>query len=688
MTNAIMSALLNGAIVGALLAGAVRAGLLLAPRRMLTAAARYAVWWAALVAAVLLPLAYLPAPPARHVDVASHLAAPVRQTALTSSPAPAAQGALMLVRRPTPVHLRFPLMLRAGGWLRWIPMAWASLSGLMLLRLLASCILLERLKSGAVAAPEELVRRIEASLARRGSTRRAAMLRSAKVGTPMLAGLWRPAILIPERLFTELTEEELTQVGLHETAHLARRDDYALLVARAIEAVLPFHPVVRWIARQIDLERELACDDFVLESLGVPRRYAACLLRVAELCSGARASWAATGVAGNRSQLTKRVNRLLERNRVTDTRTGKARLFMALGVVAALACLAGRAPGAIALAIPTAAVQPPKVAPTPQTLAASPKPMPPTDVEPRAFDESFPNHILYSGEVKGTGGKLSLWKHAFIADVAAAAPQTPAPVLLTLTVQDIANRHVAGLTKENFQLFEDGVEQRIAEVSVDNPPLSVEIIVDMSGSMRDKQALVDAAVMQLVKSANPADEFLLVTFTDHVDEAGPFGNDPGQILNQLHFDPPRGGTALRDAIIRAVEWKTARYPDRIMVVISDGDDNSSSVRIEELRDAVFAARTPIWAITLASPATYPGRESLWLRDMAEQSLGHEFVSGDPGQVADAAASVANQIRYVLKYNSTNQALDGKYRRVKVDVVTTPPGTFKIAAPMGYYPTGR
>jgi Ca-activated chloride channel family protein len=385
--------------------------------------------------------------------------------------------------------------------------------------------------------------------------------------------------------------------------------------------------------------------------------------------------------------LTKRVNRLLDRNRGTDTRTGKACLFTAVGVVAALACLAGRAPGAIALAVPNAAVQPPKVA-TPPTLAAAPKPKPPTDVEPRAFDESFPDHILYSGEVKGTGGKPSLWKHAFIADVAAAAPQTPAPVLLALTVQDMANRHVAGLTKENFQLFEDGVEQRISEVSVDPLPLSVEIIVDMSGSMRNKQALVDAAVMQLVKSANPTDEFLLVPFNDRVDEAGPFGNDPGQILNQLHLGQPHGGTALRDAIIRAGEWKTARYPDRIMVVISDGDDDSSSVRIEELRDAVLATRTPIWAIKLASPASYPSRESLWLRDMAEQSLGHEFVSDDPGQVADVAASVANQIRYVVKYNSTNRALDGKYRRVKVDVVTEPPGTFKIAAPMGYYATGR
>jgi VWFA-related protein len=523
----------------------------------------------------------------------------------------------------------------------------------MLLRLLASCILLERRKSGTAAAPDELTRRIEASLSRRGSTRRAAVLRSVEIGTPMLAGLRRPAILIPERLFAELTEEELTQIGLHEAAHLARRDDYALLASRAIEALLPFHPAVRWIARQIDLERELACDDFVLESIGVPRSYAACLLRVVELCSGARASWAATGVAGNRSQLTKRVNRLLERNRGTDTRTGKGRLFTAIGVVAALACLAGRAPRAIALAIPPAAEQLPQGATPPapaQTPVAPPKPMPPAP--------------------------------------APASPQTPAPVLLPLTVQDLAHRYVSGLTKESFQVFEDGVEQRISDVSTDDPPLSVEIVVDMSGSMRDKQALVDAAVTQLVKWANPAAEFLVVTFSDHLNVAGAFRNDPGQILNQLHLEPPRGGTALRDAIFRAAEWKNARYPDRILVVISDGVDNSSSVGIEVLRDTAFAARAPIWAITLASPATYPRRESLWLRELAEQSLGHEFVSDDPGQVADAAASVANQTRYVLKYNSTNQALDGKYRRVKVDVVTAPPGTFKIAARMGYYATGR
>jgi Ca-activated chloride channel family protein len=653
MTDTILSALVNGAIAGALLAVAVRAGLLLAPRGMLSAAARYAVWWVALVAAVLLPLAYLVASPARHADTASHRSAPVGPPRLMSIPASITRVALTPEYKPGPaVPLRFPLVVAVGGWLRWISIAWASLSGLMLLRLLSSCLLLDTRKSGAVAAPDPLIKRVEASLTRCGSTRRAAILRSAKIGTPMLAGLRQPAILIPERLFAELTEEDLTLIGLHEAAHLARRDDYALLATRAIEALLPIHPVVRWIARQIGIECELACDEFVAESTGSPRRYAACVLRVVELCDGARTSWAAAGVAGSRSQLSKRVNRLLERSCGIDTPTSKARLITAISVVAAIAYLTGRAPGALALAAPTAAADSPQIAMPAmlQTPAAQPIPTP-------AAPEPSPVH-------------------------------PPAPVLFPLTVQDLDHRYVTGLTKDNFLVLEDGVEQRISEVSVDNPPLSVEIVVDMSGSMRDKQALVDAAVTQLVKSANPADEFLLVTFQDSVDLAGAFRGDPAQILNQLHLGQPRGGTALRDAILRAAEWRGARNPDRILVVISDGVDNSSSVGVEELRATALAARAPIWAITLASAATYPRRESRWLGDIADQSLGHEFISDDPGPVADVAASFANQTHYVLKYNPTNQTLDGKFRRVKVDVVTATPGTFRIDARMGYYATSR
>ena len=160
MTNTILGALVNGAIAGALLAAAVSSDCFCLPRGILSAAARYVVWWVALVAALLLPLAYLPTPSARHAYAASHRAAPIGQPSPTAS-ASISRVALPSAHKPVPVvHLRFPLVVAVGGWSRWIPIAWACLSGFMLLRLLSSCILLDRRKSGAVAAPDRLVNRV------------------------------------------------------------------------------------------------------------------------------------------------------------------------------------------------------------------------------------------------------------------------------------------------------------------------------------------------------------------------------------------------------------------------------------------------------------------------------------------------------------------------------------------------
>src|SRR5215469_14000850 len=105
---------------------------------------------------------------------------------------------------------------------------------------------------------------------------------------PIVAGLRRPSILLPATLLGALGEDELDQIGIHEAAHIARCDDRALILQRVLEALLPLHPVVRWIARRIDLEREIACDDFVVRAFGNPRPYAACLTRVAELTNGIR----------------------------------------------------------------------------------------------------------------------------------------------------------------------------------------------------------------------------------------------------------------------------------------------------------------------------------------------------------------------------------------------------------------
>ena len=133
---------------------------------------------------------------------------------------------------------------------------------------------------------------------------------SADIASPMAAGLFRPAILLPERLLAELDDEELDQIRMHETAHLLRRDDIDLLIQRSLEALFALHPVVRWITRRIDLEREIACDDFVVEQTGQARPYASCLTRVVEIAGGVRSSLVAAAATEERSHLARRIEML------------------------------------------------------------------------------------------------------------------------------------------------------------------------------------------------------------------------------------------------------------------------------------------------------------------------------------------------------------------------------------------
>jgi len=162
--------------------------------------------------------------------------------------------------------------------------------------------------------------------------------------------------------------------------------------------------------------------------------------------------------------------------------------------------------------------------------------------------------------------------------------------------------------------------------------------------MRQSENLVDAAATALTKSANPADEFLLIKFNDGVNVAGPYANDVASIIQELHRGAVRGGTSLRDAILKAIEWKGARYPDRRLIVLSDGDDNTSSISAAQLRDAVIPAKVPIFAITLAAPSAYPRSASRWLEDLAARTQGREFVTNDLNDVAALAGQILRATR--------------------------------------------
>jgi Ca-activated chloride channel homolog len=143
---------------------------------------------------------------------------------------------------------------------------------------------------------------------------------------------------------------------------------------------------------------------------------------------------------------------------------------------------------------------------------------------------------------------------------------------------------------------------------------------------------------------------------------------------------------LREAIYRAIEeMKNARNPSRVLLVVSEGDDNSSSLTQEDLRNAARAADVQIYAITFAAPVDSAGRGSALLREITEESGGRQFIVDGLGTLPGAAASVAVRNVYLLGYKSTNAAHDGKYHRLRVEVappIGLPP--LKLSFRTGYY----
>ncbi len=375
--NGILAAFVNGALAGALVAAGVWLVLRAIPRGVLNAATRYIVWWVALIVVVALPALYLPPPAQRVVKQVANLRPIVNRP--EPAPVPASSARSVVVYRPilpaaaskaarpvspitpapqpisppsvrhTPI-LTFPLKVEETGWTPWLLTLWLSAALLLLGRLAVSCVLLERLRLRASDVPAALRAQARHWLACCSSRRRVRVAASDEIAIPVAVGPRHPSILIPAHLFELLEDAEIDQLGLHETAHLARGDDYALILQRVIEALFALHPVVRWISRRIDLEREIACDDLVIAATGHPRSYASCLTRIVEFSGGLRSSLAAATAVEDSSHLARRVDMLLDKHRHTGTRPLKVRLAAMFLLLAGVTWIAGRTPAVVAIA--------------------------------------------------------------------------------------------------------------------------------------------------------------------------------------------------------------------------------------------------------------------------------------------------------------------------------------------------
>src|ERR1700688_3899670 len=267
-------------------------------------------------------------------------------------------------------------------------------------------------------------------------------------------------------------------------------------------------------------------------------------------------------------------------------------------------------------------------------------------------------------------------------------------VLIPVSVTDPMSRFVTGLDKENFKVFEDKIEQEIAQFSSEEAPLSIGIVFATSGSMGAKLQKSRQAVAQFMKTANPEDEFFLIQFNDRPELIVPFTANTEEIQNRLTFIQSKGRTALLDGVYMAMNhMKKARNPRKAILIISDGGDNSSRYTESEVRNAVRESDVQIYAIGIYEPMASRGRTpeemggpSL-LRELAEQTGGKDFAVDNLAELPDVAAKIGLELRnqYVLGYTPKNLVKDGKYRRVQVKLVKTvglPP--LKPAFRTGYY----
>jgi Ca-activated chloride channel family protein len=264
-------------------------------------------------------------------------------------------------------------------------------------------------------------------------------------------------------------------------------------------------------------------------------------------------------------------------------------------------------------------------------------------------------------------------------------------VLVPVTITDPMNRLVTGLDKDNFQLFEGSATQEIKSFSSEDAPVSLGVIFDSSGSMSSKIDRAKDAVMEFFKTANPQDEFFMITFSDEPEMVNDFTSAVEDIQGKLVFTVPRKRTALLDAIYMGVsKMRQAKYPKKALLIISDGGDNHSRYTEGEIKALVKEADVMVYAIGIYDRYFQSQEERLGpelLGEISELTGGRAFTVENPNDLADVATKIGVELRnqYVLGYRPNKVVRDGKWRKIKVKLLPPkglPP--LRVYARTGYY----
>jgi Ca-activated chloride channel homolog len=261
---------------------------------------------------------------------------------------------------------------------------------------------------------------------------------------------------------------------------------------------------------------------------------------------------------------------------------------------------------------------------------------------------------------------------------------------LHVSVLDKNGKLITDISESAFKVYENGVEQPLKRFLREDVPVSMGIIIDNSGSMRDKRAKVAAASVALVKASNPQDEEFIVDFNDDAYLDQPLTGDIKKLEAALDRLDSRGGTAMRDAISSSIDYvkDKGKREKRVLVVVTDGNDNTSAETLENLVRKAQRSEVLIYCIGLLSEEEPREARSAKraLKALTEASGGLDYYPKDLAEVERVTPQIAHEIRnqYLLAYSPTNAALDGSFRKIEVKVKGY--GNPMVRTRSGYYAT--
>src|SRR5215471_18254724 len=271
-------------------------------------------------------------------------------------------------------------------------------------------------------------------------------------------------------------------------------------------------------------------------------------------------------------------------------------------------------------------------------------------------------------------------------------------VNLPISVLDKEGRPVDGLKQEHFQIFEDKIQQTIKTFRHEDIPLSLGLVIDNSGSMRNKRERVNSSALTFVRESNPEDESFIVNFDDSAYLEQDFTSSIGDLIDALENIDARGETALYDALYLAAEkvTKDGKKDKKAILLITDGEDNVSKYGINKAIEALRQSKVTLYAVGLLEeddqrgglfkkPPSKKAKEDLL--KFAEITGGQAYFPKNLDEVEELVKHIAHDLRnhYTVTYTPTNKSLDGTWREVAVKI--NPPKNmpkFTWHTKQGYY----